>query len=213
MGVAAAWGWRRWTDAAMAVGCSRRCRWFGANFSKRSRFFFVIFWLEFCLRDLEFTWVIFIIFWVQWADVTMWLQWADVSMSVGCSRRCWCLVQRCLREFEFYFLLSFGWTLSKRFRICAYFLYLLVTTCDVLSTSILRRRMMSRRRIDVAVIKRNFSLRNLWICFFFFLCACQCRWWFGNCRWRLVGCPHVGIQFLWLVGKTSPNRSNFGDFC
>ena len=39
----------------------------GTILSQRSRIslgkFFVIFWLELCLRSFEFTWVIFIIFW------------------------------------------------------------------------------------------------------------------------------------------------------
>jgi hypothetical protein len=38
-----------------------------------------IFW---CPRDLEFTWVMFIIFGIRWVDVMMWLQWVDVSISV-----------------------------------------------------------------------------------------------------------------------------------
>ena len=48
------------------------------------------------------------------------------------------------------------WTESfKRFRVTQInFLYRLVVTRDVLSTSISRRRMVSRRRFNVAVIKR-----------------------------------------------------------
>ena len=51
-----------------------------------------------------------------------------------------------------------------RFRICTYFLYLLVITYDALSASFGRRRMMSRCQIDVTMLKK--MRRNFRICVF-----------------------------------------------
>ena len=94
------------------------------------------------------------------------------------------------------FSLSFGRTLSKRFRICTYF----------------RPRHFDADgwchddRWFFTALKKDHEETSEFV-FFFFLCAYQCRWRLSNCRWRLVGCSGVGY-LLWLVGKTSFNWMN-----
>ena len=98
-----------------------------------------------------------------------------------------------------------------RFRICTYFLYLLVITYDALSASFGRRRMMSRCQIDVTMLKEDAkNFLNLCFSSFFALANIDDDLATVADDWLVV---HSSESFLWLVGKTLLNWSDCQDFC